>query len=155
MLSQDISELRLPDSSWSAREAAIDRKLAQSHARSLACTASAAGRSTQHISGRMLCACFREFAPDNWRLKATGTKLFKTVHDRPDRLVPTPTPVPSAQDTFDEELRKLQDAEHQVARQFYSWIAPQAGESDLERVKRMRKLSATEMRKNHAAKETT
>lgn len=151
VLSQDISELRLADSTWSAREAARDRQLVRSHARSLAFTASAGARRTQHVSSRMLCACFREFSPDNWRLKATGTELFKTVHDRP---VPTPTPVPSAQHTPEEELRTLQDVEHQVVRQFYAWDTPQAGESDWERVKRVRELLDSAKREKQAATET-
>lgn len=141
VLAQDLSELRLVSSKLSASEAARDRHLAQRHARSLACTASPGVRNNQHVSGRMLCTCFREFAPDNWRLQATGKALYKTVHKSP-----SPAPVPVAQESPEQELKRLQEVEHQIARQFYSWDAPMAGESDFERVKRIRKLAGSDLK---------
>lgn len=83
VLAQDISKMRLADSRWSANDAARDRKLALQHARSLACTASRAARSDRHINGRMLSASFREFAPNNWHLKAAGNTAYKSVIQRP------------------------------------------------------------------------
>lgn len=136
VLAQDISKLRLADSNWSARV----RQLARSHARSLVCTASVGARRSQHVSGRMLCACFREFSHDNWLLKATGTKLYKAVHDRP-----VPTPVPSAQQLSEQELQRLQEVEHQVVRQLYAWNPPQAGETDFEREGVLRKPAGADM----------
>lgn len=133
VLAQDINDLRMLHMSWTASEAARDKQLAQNHSRSLACTASPGARDTRHVTGRMLCASFREFAPDNWRQKATGAALYNTVHHMS----------PVAQESPEQELKRLKEVSPQVAREFYSLDAPVAGESDFERVKRVRKLAGT------------
>lgn len=135
VLSQDISELLPEENHVNAREVVRAMQMAQHHARSLACSASSA-LSKRHVSGRVLSASFRDFTADNWRLKATGKKLYKTVHQRSE-------PLPVAHESPDIELKRLQQVELQAIQDFYTWSAPKAGESDFERVKRMRKLTGT------------
>lgn len=144
VLAQDISDFRLADRFISARDAAMeasrDRLAATHHARSLACTASPVARNTRHISGRMLCASFRDFAPDNWRITATGNALYKTVHDQPSTA-------PQAEDA---PVEAVDAATYHIPTQDCIWNPKHEFEKN--RVNRIRNLAGSENREQRFAK---